>query len=161
MYMDTDTFVIYIETEDVFEDFDKILKEWLDTSEYDKNLNRSMTTRLNKKIIGRFKDELLGMIVNDFITIRLNVYGFSYIEDGIKEQKKCKGTAKYIVKSNINFETLKQTPSNNQTFMKKQPRFRWDKLVIHTEIFNKKALYNQDNNRLRTFDGISLSPKNL
>ena len=159
--METNSFVIYIETEDVFEDFDKILKEWLDTSEYDKNLNRSMTTRLNKKIIGRFKDELLGMIVNDFITIRLNAYGFSYIEDGIKEQKKCKGTAKYIVKSIINFETLKQTPSNNQTFMKKQPRFRWDKLVIHTEIFNKKALYNQDNNRLRTFDGISLSPKNL
>ena len=158
MYMDTDTFVIYIETEDVFENFDKILKEWLDTSEYDKNLNRSMTTRLNKKTIGKFKDEFLGMIINDFITIRPKVYGFRYIEDGIKEQKQCKGTAKYIVKSNINFETLKQTPSNNQTFMKKQQRFRWDKLVIHTEIFNKKSLSNQDNKRLRTFDGISLSP---
>lgn len=156
--MDTNSFVIYIETEDVFEDFDKILKEWLDTSEYDKNLNRSMTTRLNKKIIGKFKDELLGMIVSHFITIRPKVYGFRYIEDGIKEQNKCKGTAKYIVKSNINFETLKQTPSNNQTFMKKQQRFRWDKLVIHTEIFNKKSLSNQDNKRLRTFDGISLSP---
>ena len=156
--MDTNSFVIYIETEDVFEDFDKILKEWLDTSEYDKNLNRSMTTRLNKKIIGKLKDELLGMIVSHFITIRPKVYGFRYIEDGIKEQKQCKGTAKYIVKSNINFETLKQTPSNNQTFMKKQQRFRWDKLVIHTEIFNKKSLSNQDNKRLRTFDGISLSP---
>ena len=38
------------------------------------------------------------------------------------KKKKCKGTAKYIVKQTNNFETLKQTLLNNQTFMRKQQR---------------------------------------
>ena len=72
--------------------------------------------------------------------------------------RKCKGTAKYIVKQTNNFETLKQTLLNNQTFMRKQQRFRSEKLVVNTEIVNKKALSNQDNKRLRTFDGITAYP---
>ena len=72
--------------------------------------------------------------------------------------RKCKGTTKYIVKQTNNFETLKQTLLNNQTFMRKQQRFRSEKLVVNTEIVNKKALSNQDNKRLRTFDGITAYP---
>ena len=83
MYMNTDSFVIEIETEDVFEDFEKKSKEWLDTSGYDKNLNRPITTGLNKKIIGKFKDTLNGMIITEFIAIRPKVYGFRYLEDGV------------------------------------------------------------------------------
>ena len=40
MYMDTDSFIIHIETEYIFEDMNKIVHEWFDTSKYDKNLNR-------------------------------------------------------------------------------------------------------------------------
>ena len=71
------------------------------------------------------------------------------------KKKKCKGTAKFILKQTNNFETLKQTLLNNQTFMRKQQRFRSEKLVVNTEIVNKKALSNQDKKRLRTFDGIT------
>ena len=42
--------------------------------------------------------------------------------------------------------------------MRKQQRFRSEKLVVNTEIVNKKALSNQDNKRLRTFDGITAYP---
>ena len=42
--------------------------------------------------------------------------------------------------------------------MRKQQRFRSDKLVMNTEIVNKKALSNRDDKRLRTFDGISTHP---
>ena len=70
------------------------------------------------------------------------------------KKKKCKGTAKYIVKQTNN-ETLKQTLVNNQTFMRRRQRFRTEKLVVNTEIANKKTLSNQDNKRLRTFDGIT------
>ena len=74
------------------------------------------------------------------------------------KKKKCKGTAKYILKQTNNFETLKQTLLNNQTFMRKRQRLRSEKLVVNTEIANKKALSNQDNKRLRTFDGITAYP---
>ena len=59
----------------------------------------------------------------------------------------------------INFDMLKQTLFNNQTVMCTQQRFRSDKLVMNTEIVNKKALSNRDNERLRTFDGITTFPK--
>ena len=91
LYMNTDSFVIHIGTDNVFEDFEKISKEWLDTSGYDKNLNRPITTGLNKKVIGKFKDELFGLITTKFIAIRSKVYGFKFIDDNIiKEQKNVK-----------------------------------------------------------------------
>ena len=74
------------------------------------------------------------------------------------KKKKCKSTAKYILKQTNNFETLKQTLLNNQTFMRKRQRLRSEKLVVNTEIVNKKALSNQDNKRLTTFDGITAYP---
>ena len=99
LQMDTDGFVINIGTDNVFQDFEKTSKELLDTSGYDKNLNRPITTGLNKKVIGKIKDELLGLITTKFIAIRPKFYGFKLIDDNIfKEQKKCKGTAKYVAK---------------------------------------------------------------
>ena len=86
-YMDTDSFVIHIETEDVFTDFDKIVNEWLYTSAYDKNINRPITTGRNKKIIGKFKDELNGLIIIEFIAIRPKVYGLKYEEDDTTKEK--------------------------------------------------------------------------
>ena len=74
------------------------------------------------------------------------------------KKKKCKGTAKYILKQTNNFETLKQTLLNNQTFMRKRQRLRSEKLVVNTEIVSKKPLSNHDNKRLRTFDGITAYP---
>ena len=38
LYMDTDSFVLEIETDDFFEDTKCDLKEWFDTSNYDKNM---------------------------------------------------------------------------------------------------------------------------
>ena len=38
MYMDTDSFVVEIETDDFYEDIKNDLEEWFDTSGYDKNM---------------------------------------------------------------------------------------------------------------------------
>ena len=38
LYMDTDSFVLEIETDDLFKDTKDDLKEWFDTSNYDKNM---------------------------------------------------------------------------------------------------------------------------
>ena len=57
-YMDTDSFVINIFTEDFFEDINNDIEKWFDTCNYDKNDKRSLKTGINKKVIGMFKDEL-------------------------------------------------------------------------------------------------------
>ena len=61
-YMDTDSFVLNIFTEDFFEDIDNNVERWFDTSNYDKNDKRPFKIRVNKKVTGVFKDELGGKI---------------------------------------------------------------------------------------------------
>ena len=53
-YMDTDSFVINIFTEDHFEDINNGVEKWFDTSNYDENDKRPKG--VNKKVIGMFKD---------------------------------------------------------------------------------------------------------
>ena len=59
-YADTDSFVIYIKTEDLFEDISNDVERWFDTSNYSENDKRPLSIGKNKKVPGLFKDELGG-----------------------------------------------------------------------------------------------------
>ena len=59
-YMDTDSFVLNVKTEDFFEDIKNDVEIWFDISNYDKNDKRPLQIGVNKKVIGTFKDELGG-----------------------------------------------------------------------------------------------------
>ena len=48
-YMDTDSFVINIFTEDFFEGIDNDVERWIDTSNYDENDKRPLLMDMNKK----------------------------------------------------------------------------------------------------------------
>ena len=61
-YMDTDSFVIYIETEDFYKDIGGDVERWFDTSNYNGNDKRPLLIGKNKRIPGLFKDELRGKI---------------------------------------------------------------------------------------------------
>ena len=63
-YMDTDSFIIYIATEDVYEDIADDAKKRFGTSNYE--CNRPVPTTKNKKVIGLMKDELGGKIMREF-----------------------------------------------------------------------------------------------
>ena len=85
-YMDTDSFVIHIITEDFYKDIanDVEKKKWFDTSNYDNN--RPLPTGKSKKVIGLFKDELGGKIMIEFVGFRAKTY--AYLLDDISENKK-------------------------------------------------------------------------
>ena len=65
-YMDTDSFIIHIKTEDFYKDIARDINKWYDTSNYDKNDKRPLLIRINKKVIGMFKDELAEGIILKF-----------------------------------------------------------------------------------------------
>ena len=54
-YTDTDSFAIYIKTEDFYKDKANDVERWFDTSNYDKNDKRPLQIGKNKKVIGLFK----------------------------------------------------------------------------------------------------------
>ena len=51
-YMDTDSFIINIFTEDFFEDINNDVQRWFDTSIYDENNKRPLQIGVNKKVLG-------------------------------------------------------------------------------------------------------------
>ena len=75
-YTDTDSFVIYIEIEDFYEGITNDVERWFDTSNYDENAagKRPLPIGKNKKVIGLFKDELGGKIMEEFCALmHLNI----------------------------------------------------------------------------------------
>ena len=91
-YMDTDSFITYIKTEDFYKDIADDVKKWFDASNYIKDDKRLLPIGQNKKKIGFFKDELGGKIMKEFVALRGNRY--AYLVDGDTEHKKAKGTKK-------------------------------------------------------------------
>ena len=77
LYKDTDSFVLHIETEDFYEDIKNDIHDWFDTSKYLKLMNLPLEYGVNKKIIGKMKDELFDGFMKEFIAIGPKVYGFT------------------------------------------------------------------------------------
>ena len=100
-YMDTDSFVINIFTEDFFEDINNDVERWFDTSNYDENDKRPLPIGKNKKVIGLLKDELGGKIMKEFCALRAKTY--TYLMDDDNQKKKGKGIKKCIIKRRLMF----------------------------------------------------------
>ena len=64
-YMDTDSFIMNIKTEDFYKDIANDAEKRFDTSNYE--CDRPLPTGKNKKVIGLMKDELGGRIITEFV----------------------------------------------------------------------------------------------
>ena len=71
MLTDTDSLVYEIKTEDVFESFYED-KNLFDFSDY--SLNSKFYDPVNKKIIGKMKDEFKGKIISEFIGLKSKMF---------------------------------------------------------------------------------------
>ena len=149
-YMDTDSFVIHIFTEDFFEDINNDVERWFDTSNYDENDKRPLPIGKNKKVPGLFKDELGGKIITEVVALRPKTY--AYLMDDGSDHKKAKGTKKCVIKQKLMFENYKDCLFNNKTVYRSQERFRSYYHVMYTEEVNKIALSSNDDKRLQTSD---------
>ena len=69
-YMDTNSFIMNIKTEDFYKDIADDVEKRFDTSNCE--VSRPLPTGKNKKVIGLMKDELGGKIITEFVTLRPN-----------------------------------------------------------------------------------------
>ena len=143
-YMDTDSFVMHIKTNDFYKDIASDVENRFDTSNYE--VNRPLPTGKNKKVIGLMKDELGGKIITEFVTLRPKTYLF--LTDDGKEDKKAKGTKKGIIKKMIKFNDYKKCFLKGEIILKSQQRFISNKHDVYTENINKIALSNNDDKRI-------------
>ena len=132
-YMDTDSFIINIKTEDFCKDIANDVEKRFDMSNYE--VDRPLPTGKNKKVIGLMKDELGGGIITEFVALRPKTY--SYLTDDWKENKRVKGTKKCVIKRMIKFDDHKKCLLNDEIILKSQQRFKSKGHNVHTENINK------------------------
>ena len=150
-YMDTDSFIMNIKTNDFYKDISDDVDNRFDTSNYE--VKRPLLMGKNKKVIGLMKDELGGKIITEFVTLRPKTY--SYLTDDSKEDKKAKGTKKCIIKKMIKFDDYKKCLLNDKVILKSQQRFISNKHNVYIKNINKIALSNDDDKRIVSSNKIS------
>ena len=127
-YMDMNSFIMDIKTNDFYKYIANDVEHRFDTSNYE--VNRPLPMGKNKKVIALMKDELGGKIITEFVTLRPKTY--SYLNDDVKEDKKAKGTKKCVIKKMIKFNDYKKCLLNNEVILKSQQRFISKKHVRST-----------------------------
>ena len=147
-YMDTDSFMYDIETEDSNKDIADDVKARFDTSGY---CDRPLPVGKNEKVIGLIKDELGGQIMKEFIALHPKMYSYRV---GDSDPKKCKGIKTCAVKKTITFKNYKKCLFEGRNVHRSQLLFRSSKHEVKTLEVNKLALNNQDDKRI-SVDGIA------
>ena len=155
-YMDTDSFVIHIKTEDFYKDIANDIEKQFDTSNYDENDDRPLSKGKNKNVIDLFKNELGGKIMKVFVGLRAKAW--AYLMDDNSEKKKPKGTKKCVINRTLMVENYTDCLFNDKIILKSQQRFKSDHHVVYREEVNKIALSSNDGKRLQTLDRVTTYP---
>ena len=101
-YMDTDSFIMHVETDDFYSDISNDVNKWFDTRNYSKDINRPLEKGKNKKAIGKFKDELRVLIMSEFCAHRAKTYAYKL--DNNDKVKKARGTKKCVIQNQLTFK---------------------------------------------------------
>ena len=137
IYTDTDSFVIEVETDDIYKD---ILQDnhLYDFSDYAKDHpNYSLK---NKKVYGIFKDDLNAKIITEFTADKPKMYSYEYIDNYVDMFKNCKSDKYKLIKSKIHSNEY----SDNYTILNKN-KHKGIKISVelkHNEY--KSALYKEE-----------------
>ena len=144
-YMDTDSLIYSIRTEDFCAEKADDIEARFDASGYVPD--RPLPVGKNKKVIGLMKDELGGEITREFVSLRSKMYSYKV---GNSEPKKCKGIKHCVVKRTISFEDYKKCLFSGEQSHRSQLLFRSRKHEVRTLEVNKLALSREDDKKIST-----------
>ena len=71
-YMDTDSFIVHVKTDDIYKDIAEDVETRFDTSNFE--IDRTLPKGKNKDVIGLLKDELGGKMMYEFIGSRAKTH---------------------------------------------------------------------------------------
>ena len=131
-YMDTDSFIMHVKTEDFYEDIANDIGKNYDTPNY--TFERPLPIGKNKKVIGLMKDELGGKIMEELVGLRPKCYAYLMNDD--KVDKKAKGTKKCVIKRCLMFDNYSECSKEKKKILRSQQRFKNDGHDVYTEDIN-------------------------
>ena len=145
LFTDTDSLAYEIETKDFYKDISGDVQCKFDTSNFSKDHPSGIQIGVNKKVVGMFKDEAGGKIIEEFVGLRSKLYSYKMSH---VEEKKCKGVNKSVVKKNIKFDDYKKCLFSGGKQFQEMIRINNDKHEVFTHEINKIALSADDDKRV-------------
>ena len=150
LFTDTDSLTYHITAEDLYQDM-KEDQHLHDTSNYSKD--HFLFSEVNKKVIGKFKDETGGLPIVEWIGLRAKMY--SMMTDDGKEKKTGKGIKKSVLKKEIRHQDFKDCLMEKREFQHSMMNFRSKQHQLFTVKQTKKSLSPFDDKRYILEDGYS------
>ena len=151
LFTDTDSLMNEIETKDFYKDISADVRRRFDTSDYPPDHTSGIPSGFNKKVLGRFKDEAVGKVIDEFVGLRSKLYSYKMLEG--EESKKYKGVKKPTIKKSITHEDYKKCLFTCKEQLRKMNITRSCMHEIYTEEVNKVALCPIDDKRHIMEDG--------
>jgi len=154
-YCDTDGGTYWFRgVEDVYKDMKQNL-EYFDTSDYPED-NQFGMPRVNKKVLGKMKDENNGKIMTEFVGLRSKMYAMT-VQDG-KTTKRAKGVQKAVVQKNLTVDMYKDVLHHQRILRAEVRAIRSRHHDVTTVLQNKIALNYQNDKRVILEDGVTTVP---
>ena len=142
-YTDTDSFILSIESKDVYDDFLKPeLNKHMDFSDYPSD--HKCYNVSNKRVLGMFNDEENGKLIDEFVALLPKMY---VIKTSDETHTKAKGIPTFKLKKEMTFDKYKDTLINNKVEEITFSSIRSNKHEIYTITQNKTGLSNSDDKR--------------
>jgi hypothetical protein len=154
VYIDTDSFIYEIETDDIYEDFQEHFNEYLDTSNYPKQ--HFLYSEINKKKLGLMKDETAGQPILEFIGLKPKLYSIKF--NNKNSISKCKGIQKAVVDKYITHQHFKKTLKGDRVFYSETRSIKSKNFNLRTIKQNKLTLSCFDDKRFIKDDLINTLP---
>ena len=150
LYTDTDSLLLDIKTEDVYKDIERN-KSFYDTSDYPED--HPLFSKVNKKVLGKMKDECAGKPISEYVGLRSKMY--SIMTGCEKNIKKAKGVKKNVIKKQIKHEQYKQALFSKKQMWHGMKMLRSDGHEIYGVHVNKISLSPFDTKRWISEDGVN------
>jgi hypothetical protein len=142
LFTDTDSLCYLVETGDIFKDV-RDNADWFDTSDFPKD--HPCFSDTNKKVLGKFKDELSGKQILSFVGLRAKMY--SLLIEGGSEKHKAKGISKPVTKKLISHQDYLDALYQRSCMFHSMHRFQSFGHEINTVYQTKRSLSGYDDKR--------------
>nr|XP_042911395.1 uncharacterized protein LOC122272170 [Parasteatoda tepidariorum] len=141
LFTDTDSLCYEIRTEDIYHDMIENI-DLYDTSDYPQN--HFLYSDKNKKVFGKMKDELHGVVVREFVGLRSKMYSLSS-EEG--EKKTAKGVVKNVREKKLKHSNYKKCLFENSRVRENMKSIVSKNHQLYSVTTNKIALCSFDDKR--------------
>ena len=159
MFTDTDSLAYSVKTEDIFADMLE-RPDLFDFSKYPKDMvtldGRPMHNGANGDVPGKFKDELKGSVMTEFVGNRAKSYAYAKESPAhvMAEVKRLKGIKRSVVESKIELADFRRCVLQGLAMSATQRGFRSFDHTIYTLQQRKSALSQYDDKRWICADGV-------